>query len=201
MLYKIFMNSNEKNLLLETLVKGREDEMIERYIVDGPSQLKADLALNEDQWRVVFDALVFDHNMLYRCVAGNAEFFVDIYVKHGFTHVREVLDTVDEKYNTVLAMIFDLIAISHDGLFNHVLYHRERYMTAFRTHGSDFLRKILGIWHERYNEYWMRVLDFMLKTVCDNLFSQQTYDHGLKAFAEIFSRGRVHRAIFHSKLI
>lgn len=189
------MNFNGKNIV------GREDILIETYIKDGPSQLRKELGLPEQEWHEVFDYLVFEHALLYKCVACNAEFFVDLYVKFGSAHVRDVFDIVDSKYDVVWEFLFDFIAIANEGLYYHVLEHRDRYMTAMKARGSDFVRKVLGVWKDKYNENWGRVLDFLLHAVCDAMFSEQTFEHSLRAFSRMINGIREHRPIFKSGIV
>lgn len=182
-------------------VIGREDELVEKYIKDGPTVCKKSLGIRDDEWREVFDYLVFEQALLYKCVAGNAEFFVDMYVKYGTAHVREVLDIEDSKYDMVWELLFDFIAIAHEGLYYHVLEHRDRYMVAMKARGGDFVRKVLGIWKDKYDENWERILDFMLNAVCDAIFSEQTFENSLRTFSLMVNGMREHRPIFKSGIL
>lgn len=195
------MNSVSKQLVLARYVAGNEDSLIERYIVDGPSKLREDLGLKVAEWLVVFDYLVFEKNLLYKCITNNMDFFVDIYVKFGAAHVKEVLEIVDDKYSVVWEMLFDFIAISNDSLYFHVMEHRDKYVTALKARGSEFVRKVLGIWKPKYEDNWAKVLDFLLNAVCDAIFSEQTFEHGLRAFSLIMNGTREHRPIYKHGLI
>ncbi|MBL4694787.1 hypothetical protein JKY72_05460 [Candidatus Gracilibacteria bacterium] len=195
------MNLSDHNLLILSHVMGKEAQLVEKIIVDGPSSVKAELALNDEQWIVVFDHLVFDQNLLYKVVNHSMDFFKEKYIKHGMTHVREVLDVVDEKYDVVVELIFDQIAIVNDGLKFHVLEHRDRYVMAFRSRGGEFIKKVLGLHKEKYEESWAEVLDVLLHAVCDSMFSEQTYEHGLRAFSLLMNGMRDHRRIWDSGII
>lgn len=190
-----------KNAFLEKHVFGKEGEIISRYISDGPTKLKEDLKVSEADWRKVFDYLVFEKNLLYKVTIQNLDFFLDKYVKHGVTHVRSILDVIEPKYDEVFGMVFDLLVICNDGLYYHVLQHRDTYMATFKARGADFVRKVLGIWDAKYEESWYRILDILLHAVCDDIFSQQTFEHGLHAFSRIMNGCREHRPIYKSGLI
>jgi hypothetical protein len=189
------MDPQSKKSLIDRLVKGKEDSLIESYIVDGPSKLRAKIEVSAEEWSVFFDYLVFEENLLYKCVVANSDFFVDIYIKFGSTHVREVLDIEDAKYDVIWEMLFDFIAIANEGLYYHAVEHRDKYMTAMKARGSDFVRKVLGVSKGKYEENWAKVLDFLLNAVCDAIFSESTYEHGLQAFAMMMNGVREQRAL------
>lgn len=195
------MNFKDKKSLIDHLVKGRENLLIEKYIVDGPSKLKKSLKISDKQWKIFFDYLVFEENLLYKCIIANKDFFADIYIKFGSAHVREVLDIQEMKYDIIWEMLFDFIAIANENLYYHVLEHRDRYMTALKARGTDFIRKVLGIWKPKYEENWAKVLDFLLNAVCDAIFSEQTFEHGLKAFSLIMNGTREHRPVYKHGII
>lgn len=191
---------SDNNMLIERYVRGREAKLIDRYITDGPTALKEELGLSDDQWRVIFDHLVFEQNLLYKTVVQAKDFFLDNYVNHGMAHVRDIMDIVDDAYNLPLEIVFDFLAISNDGLYYHVLQNRDRYMIAFRARGGDFVRKVLGIWKEKYEENWAKILDLLLHSVCDDIFDERNFDAGLKAFSAIMNASRVHRPVEKSEM-
>lgn len=195
------MNSKDKQLVLERYVKGKEGDLIDKYILNGPTALKEIMKLDEEEWLVVFDYLVFEKNLLYKCVVASCDFFIEKYIKHGVAHVRDVLGVLDEKYDLAWEPLFDFIAVSNDGLYYHVLEHRDRYLSALRARGADFVRKVLCVSGSKFEENWSKVLDFLLHSVCDDIFSKQTFDHSLKAFSLIANRTRPHRPICKSGLI
>ncbi len=195
------MNFEQKQSVINRLVEGKEASLIEKYIADGPTKVKEGMNATDEEWSVIFDYLVFEENLLYKAVVANIDFFLDIYVKHGTAHVREVLDIQHQKYDVVWEILFDYIVISHEGLYFHVLEHRDRYMTAMKARGGDFVRKVLGVWKGKYEENWAKVLDFLLHAVCDAIFSEQTYENSIRAFSMIVNGVREHRPIYKHGLI
>lgn len=191
---------SDHNMLIERYVRGHEAKLIDRYITDGPTALKEELGLSDEQWKVIFDHLVFEQNLLYKTVVQAKDFFLDNYVNHGMAHVREIMDVVDDTYNLPLEIVFDFLAISNDGLYYHVLQNRDRYMIAFRARGGDFVRKVLGIWKEKYEENWAKILDLLLHSVCNDIFDERNFDAGLKAFSSMMNVSRVHRPIEKSEM-
>lgn len=187
--------------ILEKYVFGREIQLVEAYIKDGPAFLRDSLEVSEDEWHAIFDYLVFERNLLYITIVASTEFFLKEYVEHGMVRVREILGVHDGKYDIVFKVVFDYLAISSGGLDYHVMEHRERYVVAIKQRGSDFVRKVLGIYSDKYEENWAKILDFLLHAVCDNIFSEQTYEHGLRAFSRIYNTQREQRKIFESKII
>ncbi len=194
------MTLSDQNMLIERYVRGREAKLIDRYIVDGPTALKEKMELSDEQWKVIFDHLVFEQNLLYKTVVQAKDFFLDNYIKHGMAHVREIMNAVDDSYNLPLEIVFDFLAISNDGLYYHVLQNRDRYMIAFKARGGDFVRKVLGIWKEKYEENWAKILDLLLHSVCDDIFDERNFDEGLKAFSLMMNSTRLHRPVEKSEM-
>ena len=195
------MSNSDSYLLLERYAKGKEDSLIESYIQDGPTALREKLGFSDEDWQVIFDYLVYGHNLLNKTVLHSLEFFVDSYVKYGAAHVRGILGIESDKYDDVWRFCFDFVAISNEGLYYHVLEHRERYIVAFRARGGDFVRKVLGIWNERYEEHWAKILNLLLNGVCHGIFSEQTFERGLKSFSKVVNGLRQHRPVEKSEIL
>lgn len=189
------MTREEKNVLVESFARGREGSLLESYLKDGPESLREKMGLTLEQWTVIFDHLVFQHNLLFKAVSRNSEFFLDNYVKHGLTHVREMLMVTEIKYDLVFEAVFDYLAIASEGLRFHVLHYRERYLQVFNERGGDFLRKVLYIWNEKYEESWAEVLELLLNGVCEEMFNERNFDESLKAFTYLMSGKRVSRKL------
>lgn len=182
-------------MLLESFARGRESVLTEKYLADGPTAVREQLGLDEAQWQVVFDYLVFQHGLLLKVVSRNAEFFVENYVKNGLAHVREILDIEDEKYDLAFEAVFDFLAISKEGLRFHVLHYRERYMAVFHERGAEFLRKVLYIWNEKYEESWAEVLELLLNGVCERMFEEKNAENSLRAFSCLMNGRRISRKL------
>lgn len=189
------MNSEYKQSVTAKFLQGKVDEIVEKYIKDGPTLTREHLNASEEEWKVLFEYLVFEHNLLYKTVVANDDFFGDLYVKYGTAHVREVLDILESKYDKIWELLFDYLAIAQDGLYYHVMEHRDKYTVAMKARGGDFVRKVLGIWQGKYEENWAKVLDYLLHAVCDAIFSEQTYENSLRSFSMIMNNTRDHRPI------
>ena len=194
------MDEKAKKSLIEAKVEGKENALIESYILAGPTATKVAMGVGDTEWQVVFDYLVFEYNLLFRTVANSPEFFKDEYVKYGLSHIREILDVNDAKYDPMVEVIFDYIAIANDGLYYHVLENRDEYSDAFKKQGSASLRDSLGIKKAKYEEHWEMVLDVLLKAFSDNVFNENHYDHSLKAFALLMNGMREHRPLIKHEL-
>lgn len=191
----MFMKLEAKKRLIDLYVHGDEDGLIQAYITAGPAELMKTMGLKKTEWQVIFDYLAFEHDLLYKCVSQNVDFFVDLYVKYGMKHIRAVLEIEARKYDYLVEDLFKLIAVANEGLYLNVLQNRARYLLAFKARGAEFSRRILGISDEKYDVVWKKVLDILLNAVCDGLFSERTLDHGLQHFAMMMNEGREHRVI------
>jgi len=189
------MNNLEKVQILEAYVKGNEDFLINKFIQDGPSQIKLELNLKDSEWLVIFDCLVFEHNLLYKTVLKNTEFFVDAYVKYGMDHARSILDVSDNKYDLVWEVVFDYIVGACDALYLHVLEKRDYCFEILENKGGQALRNSLGISKGKYDVLWEKVLTVLLNVYCENATSEQNFSSGLKAFSLLMNESRVQRPI------
>lgn len=194
------MTPEDKLMVIERYARGKEDILIESYIIDGPMALKVAKGFSPEEWDVIFDYLVFNHALLYKTVIQNLDFFSEEYVLHGMAHLREMFDVVDEKYEQVWVQVFDFIAIANGALYEHVLHHRDRYMIAMKARNSDFVRKVLGVWNSKYNESWEKILNTLLHAVCDAIFTENTFERGLITFTRMFNGMREHRPLLKHDL-
>lgn len=193
------MEPKTKKLIVDSYARGKEDQLVQAFIVAGPTAVKKTLGIRNAKWQVIFDYLVFEHGLLEKCVAQNASFFVDLYVKFGMKHIRAIFEVEAKKYDMPMGAVFDLIAVKNEGLYLHVLQKRNRYLLAFKARGGSFLRTILGILDKKYDQVWEMVLDILLNAVCDGLFSERTLEHGLQNFAMMMNGVREHRALVKYK--
>lgn len=188
-------------MILERYVHGKVAELISAYIDCGPTKLREDLGLDDSHWIVVFDHLVFDHNLPFKVVMKNVDFFLDLYIKNGFAHVRDVLDILDEKYDVMATLIFDFLAISNDGLEYHVMHHRDKYVAAMWEHDAEFVKKVLYISSAKYEESWAKILDILLHATCDDINDKYAFENALKAFSSMANTMREHRRINEEGLL
>jgi hypothetical protein len=194
------MTKADKQMIIERHARGKETQLIEAYIADGPSTLRGKKGFCDESWQIVFDYLVFSHGLLQKCVTQSIEFFVDAYVKHGSVHVREILAIEDDKYDDEWRRVFEFLAIANDGLYYHAMEHRDRYMLAFKARGGDFVRKVLGIWDEKYDKSWEKILDILLHAVCDAIYTENTFEEGVKSFTKMFNGSREQRKLNKSEI-
>lgn len=195
------MNYIDKNMVLERYVVSRESDLISMYIADGPTEMREKLALNDAEWLIIFDHLVFQHNLLFKALIKNVDFFKDLYIKHGMAHIREIMDVLDEKYDPMVTLLFDFIAVAHGGLAFHVMEHRDRYVEALWDHGGDFVRNVLYLADEKYEESWAKVLDILLHATCEDICDKYAFDNALKAFSSMANSMREHRIIDDSGIL
>lgn len=186
--------------LINNLVQGREEELIELFLVQGPAGVSDFLELNKEQWEVVFKYFVQEWDLLLLCVQNNCSFFLENYVEHGFSRVRKILNVSKNSFDDSLGDVFHLLAIENGGIYRHVLNHRERYADVVRKRGGDFVRKILGLWDEQYNEHWEQVLDLLLHSFCENMIMESGLDYGLHSFSNLLNSMREHKKPFRSGL-
>jgi len=189
----------DKQKLIEKYVLGREKFLVESYIVHGPVKTCDYLGVLQEEWQLIFDYLVFEKNLIYKCIIANIDFFIEIYVKDGGLRLRSILEIDDKKYNQIWEQAFDYIAIANDSLIYHVMENREKYLIGFNARGGSFLRKVLGIWKEKYNSEWEKILNFLLNTVCNGIFEERNFEEGLFMFSRLINGTRVHRTSLYAR--
>lgn len=190
------MTQEDKNLVLERYYYGREEFIIRRYLVEGPDVLVSSLGLNADEWAVIFEKLVFEHNILYKCVINSLDFFVDLFIRYGNDHLRKILNVRSSSYDGAwYEQVFDLVAVSNEGLKFHVLENKSKYTGLLVSGRGDELRAKFGILGLRYNGLWEEVLDILLNSACEEIFSGRSFDHAISAFCRSYSSSRAHRKI------
>ena len=194
------MGHKTEKTFIESVVKGNETSLINSYIEKGPAALIQELSVSQEEWDVVFDYLVLNHNLLYKVVVNNTDFFLEGYIENGFAHTRKILNVEAEKYDMVCKLIFDFIAISNGGLRYHLIEHKDKYMDALKEHGGDFVRKVLYIWDKKYDKHWEEILDSLLSDFCFNVFTHQTLEKGIGLFTALVNMKREHRLPIPSKI-
>lgn len=152
---------------IQTLVRGQlrghEERLMTLFIQQGPQALRDMLKVpNDFVWTVVFDHLVFNLDVLKRCVDMFFPFFKDYVLKNGPVALRDVFGIRDSRYDSVFEKIFDDLVIARGLLFEHVHAHTREYLEALtQGRGSD-IRAQLGLQTSKYDPLWKEVLDFLL---------------------------------------
>ncbi|MFC1615592.1 hypothetical protein ACFL21_00480 [Patescibacteria group bacterium] len=189
----------DKNII-EIFVKGRENDLINRYIESGPELLKKEMKVCDSEWETIFDYLVFHHNMVYKCVTANCDFFLDTYIESGMAKIREMLNITDQKYDCFVEQIFEFLAIVNEGLNKHMIQHIDRYSEAIQKRGASFLRKVLYLNKSKYDQHWKMVLDVLLHSFTSSVAAHQNFEKCMRVFTNMVNSNRDHRLPFKSGL-
>lgn len=184
------MEISERQIVLQRHAYGSESELIELYLLEGPSELQSRRRISGAEWRFVFDYLVFEKDLLMKAVKMSQDFFTDIYVKYGIDHVRAVLDVKDSKYDTIFESVFDFLAIANDNLYRHLLGNKEKYAGKMREKGSSYVKAQLGIEKAKYAKQWETVLNVMLFAYCEKAFDERNMLEGMQFFAKLYNASR-----------
>lgn len=86
-----------------------EEDLISDYVINGPEFLRRKLGVGVREWRVIFDYLVFEHDLLVRTVNASLNFFVGEFTSYGASHVREILDILPADYDSVWEEVLKLL--------------------------------------------------------------------------------------------
>ena len=53
------MDIKTKKLIVNSYARGKEDQLVQAFIVAGPTAVKKTLGIRDAKWMVIFDYLVF----------------------------------------------------------------------------------------------------------------------------------------------
>lgn len=144
-------------------LQGYEEKLMMLFIQQGPQALRSQLKVSSDfVWGVVFDHLVFDLDVLKRCVDMFFPFFKDYVLKHGPVALREVFGIQDAAYDPVFEKLMDDMVIARGLLFEHIHRHTADYLLALEKGYSEGIRRQLGMMNAKYDPLWKEVVDFLL---------------------------------------
>ena len=155
--------------LIEAELKGHEERLMTLFIQQGPQALRQALKVpNDFVWSVVFDHLVFQQDVLKRCVEMFFPFFKDYVLKNGPLALRELFGIQDARYDEVFEKLLDDMVIARGLLFEHIHANIINYLQALNPEQGSEIRTQLGLAQKKYDPLWKEVMDFLLDAFCRN---------------------------------
>ena len=156
--------------LIEAELKGHEERLMTLFIQQGPEALRTILKVpNDFIWAIVFDHLVFNLDVLKRCIDLFFPFFKDYVIKNGPLALRELFGIQDARYDEIFEKLLDDMVIARGLLFEHIDAHINQYLNLISENnlqqGIDLgerLRANLGLGDKKYDPLWKEVMDFIL---------------------------------------
>jgi hypothetical protein len=144
-------------------LNGYEERLMKLFIQLGPEALRKLINVpNDFVWCSVFDHLVFDLNVLKRCVEKFFPFFKDYVLKNGPLALREVFGIQDSRYDQVFEKLMDDLVIGKGLLFEHVYAHTREYLQALKKGRGADIRVQLGLQAQKYDQIWKEIVNFLL---------------------------------------
>ncbi len=128
------------NLVIACHALGRESALVRSFMELGPDGLRKNLDVSLEDFKVIFDYLVFNCDLLKVCMYGNLAFLRQKYMKHGVNHVREMLGVLDEEYDEIWRDAYEVLSkgIAGAGLEGFFLVYNAM-RTQRRIDGSGLL--------------------------------------------------------------
>ncbi len=149
--------------VVEDALLGHEERLMTLFIQQGPQALRTMLQVPNDYvWSVVFDHLVFNLDVLKRCVDMFFPFFRDYVLKNGPLALREVFGIADSRYDAVFEKLVDDMVIARGLFFEHIDAHTADYLAALQKGQGSDIRSQLGIVPSKYDPLWKEVVNFLL---------------------------------------
>jgi hypothetical protein len=148
---------------IEKALNGHEERLMTLFIQQGPQALRTQLKVpNDFVWTIVFDHLVFNLDVLKRCIDLFFPFFKDYVVKNGPVALRELFGIEDARYDEVFEKLLDDMVIARGLLFEHVHAHIDEYLGALKQGRGSDIRTQLGLVPTKYDPTWNEVVNFLL---------------------------------------
>lgn len=172
---------------------GNEKFWIDNYIKYGPEKLQEISEIPDNLWEILFDYLVFEHDLFLKIVNQNLSFFEKFFVKNGALEIRGILKADDAKYGKAWDEVFDYLAIEKGLLCRYVLENRRKYSISLKARGGKFTRILLGLYEDKYKENWKEILGVLENILDEGTESSRILEEGLKKFSLLFNQMREQR--------
>lgn len=115
---------SENQVLMDSIkkaLKGREDELMQIFIQDGPEALKERLQIRgEGDYRMLFNYLIFKTDALKNCVLQYMPFFKNLVEENGPNALKDIFGIQKEEYSSAFRKIFELVAICEGALYDYI---------------------------------------------------------------------------------
>lgn len=189
-------DNKEFTSALYAVLKQKADRLMKMFIEEGPHALRKKLRITVDKhWQYVFDYLVFSEEVLKKCVVQYMPYFKNLVSEQGPLALRTVFEITDEKYDEVYEKLFDIIAISHGALYDHVYRKKEEYVRKIMSGEAKDIRKSLCPDIAKYDALWGELLEILQSAVCTNVYPEHTFEQGIRIFTSMMNTLRVHRSL------
>lgn len=176
-------------------VLNREEILMSLFMERGPKFLCKYLGLesvHSAEWKIVFDYLVLDKNVLFALAKRYNDHFCDLYEANGPAKMREILGVKLRKYDFIWQPIHDMVGIAQGALVKFVFNARFSLSDEMKVYGAEKLRERLQIDHTRYNETWERVLDVLLQHQVQSYVSATNSERLMSIFISQMNLRRPH---------
>lgn len=184
-----------RELLIQSL-QGREEQCMIIFVEKGPEELKKMLRLTRDtDWKIVFDYLVFQKDLLKICVRQFMDFFRELVADQGPHALRKILGIEDKAYDGVFEYIFDLVAISSGALFDFVARHRKDFLSQIHQNKGQNIRNTLGIHKKKYDAIWQQIVELLYDEFQRENIDQRILGQGIASFDLMMNILRKHRSL------
>ena len=180
---------------LKLIVEKRERFLAEELYNHGPDYLKNKIEAQGGDFGKIYDALIFNQNVLKSIVLAHMDFFADLVAQNGPNVMRRVFKIEDVKYDGVFEELFDVVAVSGGGLYRYV-YKNEAFLTGRIKDGGTFrLREDLGMKNAKYDELWLEIVDMLLSRFCEDYSDDRVIENGIMSLTMMLNATRQHRSL------
>ncbi|MCD6109579.1 hypothetical protein J7J83_02375 [bacterium] len=190
------MNSRHKRNKFYSILKKYDDKLVHNYLEYGPDGLREKLNVKSNElWKVIFDYLVFEKEVVKHCVRNNTAYIHNLFVEHGPTAIKEAFGLEDKRYEDIWEYIMDYIGISRGALYEYVTEHAGVYRGKIYHGKSSTIREDICIQKNKYERVWGEILNILLNAVSTRTFTYSAFEHGISLFSKLYNQGRIQRSL------
>lgn len=190
-------NSQNRQLdELKSALQRHEGGMMEVFMKEGPEVLRSRLGVKSDHdWKLIFDYLVRQKNVLERCATDYISFFKDLVIKNGPAALKRIFKIEGNEYHLAFERLMDHVAVSHGAIYRHVMDNKHVFAGRIMNGESRMIRADLCITDKKYDSLWLEILELLQNAVCTRIMDERACEEGLVSFTKLINTLRDQRSL------
>ncbi|MFC1655901.1 hypothetical protein ACFL3C_03465 [Patescibacteria group bacterium] len=190
------MNSPARRERIFKLLKRFDKKLVKFYLDEGPYELRKKLDIKEDDlWKMVFDYLLYEKNIVKTCVKQNAEYIHEMFADKGPEMIRKSFRLMENEYEDQWEYVMDYIGISRGSVYEYVSNNVSDLRSLIYHGKATKIREMLLLNKAKYDKVWEDILDLLLESVSTDAYTYSMFEQGIRMFSNLYNNGREHRSI------
>ena len=152
------MFSRAKRNRIYNLLRAYDGKLTKIYLEEGPDTLKKKLNIeSEDVWKLIFEYLIFEKNIVKQCVRRNPEYIHKIFAERGPDFLRHAFQIADERYDDIWEYVMDYIGISRGAIYEYITSRVVELKGDIYNGKIEGIRIKLGLQNIKYDRAWEEI--------------------------------------------